>query len=165
MRMMEDQKGRPKPLSKQQARQKIKAYCAYQERSQKEVRAKLYDMGLYTADVEETISDLIQENFLNEERFAIAYAGGKFRIKQWGRVKIKQGLKLKGVPEKMINKAIYSIDEDEYRATLQNILEKKSHLINEKEPFKKRNKLIQYAQGKGFETDLIFLTLKSSELD
>ena len=161
---MEEQKGPQNPISKQQARAKIESYCAYQERSQKEVRDKLYDMGLFSADVEETISDLIQTNFLNEERFALAYAGGKFRMKAWGRKKIKMGLKLKGVSEKLIHKALFSLDEDDYFKTLVQLLERKSARLSERDSQKKKNKLIQYALSRGYEMDLIFEALKSNEL-
>ncbi|HEY1023602.1 MAG TPA: regulatory protein RecX [Sphingobacteriaceae bacterium] len=161
---MEDQRGRQLVLSKQQARQKIESYCAYQERSQQEVRNKLYEMGLRTADVEEVIAELIQTNFLNEERFALAYASGKFRLKQWGRKKIRQGLKVKGVPDKLISKALSSIEDSQYVRTLADILAKKSSQLTEKHPAKRKNKLVQYAISKGYETDLIFDTLKSSNL-
>src|SRR6195952_6162128 len=77
---------------------KAEQYCAYQERAQQEVRNKLYDWGLYPKDVEQIISNLIENNFLNEERFARMYAKSKFNQKSWGRIKIKQGLKFKQVP-------------------------------------------------------------------
>ncbi len=161
---MDEQKRPVRTLSKQQARQKIESYCAYQERSQKEVRNKLYDMGLYPADVEELISDLIQSNFLNEERFAMAYAGGKFRMKGWGRKKIKAGLKLKGVPDRLLNKALYSIDDDDYFRMLTELLQRKSALLTERESQKRTNKLVQHALARGFELDLIFEALKGNEL-
>ena len=81
----------------EQSLPKIKQYCAYQERCHKEVREKLYSFGLNKEEVNEIISTLINENYLNEERFAIQFAGGKFRMKQWGRIKIKMGLKAKKV--------------------------------------------------------------------
>src|SRR5690606_17889250 len=100
--------GRP-ALTRKQAIEKMEHYCAYQERSQQEVRDKLYSLGLRSADIEEIIADLIQNNFLNEERFAAAYAQGKFRMKSWGKLKIKQGLKLKRVSDKLIVKALNQI--------------------------------------------------------
>src|SRR5690606_39071532 len=118
-------------LTRQQALEKMEHYCAYQERSQQEVRDKLYTLGLHRNDVEEVISELIQTNFLNEERFAIAYTQGKFRMKNWGRLKIKQGLKLKRVSEKLITKALKQLDGDEYYITLTKVLEKKSALLKE----------------------------------
>ena len=144
-----------KVMDKMQSRAKAEHFCAYQERSQQEVRDKLYSFGLHSRDVEEIISEPIQSNFLNEERVAIAYTLGKFRIKHWGRQKIKEGLKLKKVPDKMIAKALNQIDGDEYMATLRGLLDKKASSLNESEPFKLKYKLTQYAVSKGYERDLV----------
>ena len=84
---MEPEKAGKKLLDKKTAHAKLEHYCAYQERSQQEVRDKLYNYGLHSAEVEDVICELIGANFLNEERFANAYALGKFRIKQWGEIK------------------------------------------------------------------------------
>src|ERR1700740_2162465 len=97
-------------LTKEQALQKARHFCGYQERHHREVKEKLYGFGLYKNDVEELLSKLIEENYLNEERFAIQFAGGRFRIKQWGRVKIKYALKQKQVSEYCIKKALKAID-------------------------------------------------------
>ena len=115
----------PKIFSREQAKVKAESYCAYQERSQFEIRNKLYEWGLHQKDVEEIISELIEQNFLNEERFAIAYSLGKFRIKGWGKIKIRQGLKLKSIPDKLIMKSLKAIDDDDYVLMLKRILEKK----------------------------------------
>src|SRR5262245_41021825 len=106
-------------LTPDQAFQKAKQYCAYQERSHSEVKEKLYNYGLQKKEVDELLSKLIEENYLNEERFAIQYAGGKFRMKQWGRVKIKYALKQKQVSEYCIKKAIASIPEGDYMKTFE----------------------------------------------
>ncbi|WP_295768639.1 regulatory protein RecX [uncultured Mucilaginibacter sp.] len=143
---------------------KAEHYCAYQERSQQEVRNKLYDLGLYPDAVERIISRLIEDNFLNEQRFAQAYVQGKFNQKAWGRIKIKQGLKLKRVPDKLIAKALLSINPDDYMAALNDLIEKKARQTNEKDTFKRRYKLMQYAMSRGFEADLINDVLKNSEL-
>jgi regulatory protein len=143
---------------------KAEHFCAYQERAQQEVRDKLYDWGLWPDAVENIIIKLIGENFLNEERFAKAYVQGKFKQKGWGRIKIKQGLKIKKIPEKLLQKALLTIDGDEYFETLTNILSKKAALLTEKIPFKRRYKLQQYALSRGFESDLITDVLKNSEL-
>jgi len=137
------------------ALQKAERYCAYQERSQQEVRDKLYEWGLWTDAVENIIVNLIGNNFLNEERFANTYTRGKFNQKNWGRVKIKQGLKQKRVPDVLIKKALKTIDGDEYVKTLTKVLVKKAALLTEKDPFKRRYKLQQYAMGRGFEGDLV----------
>ncbi|MGY4384105.1 regulatory protein [Pedobacter sp. UYP24] len=151
-------------LDKRQALIKAEHYCAYQERAQQEVRNKLYDWGLWSNEVEEVISDLIESNFLNEERFANAYVSGKFKIKHWGKIKIKQGLKLKKITDKMIASALKTIDYDEYLQTILNTAEKKLPLIKEKEPYKRKYKLVTYLLSKGFENDLIIDVLKSNNL-
>jgi regulatory protein len=142
------------------ARAKAEYYCAYQERSQQEVRDKLYEWGLWPQAVENTISGLIEDNFLNEERFANAYALGKFRQKGWGKAKIKQGLKFKRVPEVLIKKALQGISGEEYLLMLQKVLIKKAKLVTEKDRFKRNYKLKQYALGRGYESDLIADVLK-----
>ncbi|RLJ80331.1 regulatory protein RecX [Pedobacter alluvionis] len=152
-------------LDKKQALAKAESFCVYQERSQKEVRYKLVEWGMRGDELEEIITDLIINNFLNEERFAKSYASGKFNIKHWGRVKIKQGLKLKGVPDKILQKAIYSIDEDDYLQTIEKLAVKKAESLAENDAFKRKNKLMSYLQAKGFETDLILLVLKASNLN
>lgn len=161
---MKNEESKPKIFSREQARLKAEAFCAYQERSQSEIRNKLYEWGLHQKDVEEIITELIGENFLNEERFAMAYALGKFRIKGWGKLKIKQGLKLKGVPDKMIRKVLNAIDSEDYMDRLRLILEKKSDLITEKDPYKRRYLLTRYAAGKGYEQDLISDLLINNKL-
>ncbi len=161
---MDQEKSKRRNYTPHQARLKAESYCAYQERSQKEIRDKLYEWGLFSKDVEEIISELIQQNFLNEERFAMAYAQGKLRIKGWGKYKIKQGLKQKQVPEKLIMKALKHLNMDEYLAKLDSILVKKAALLSEKDAFKRRMKLQQFAQMRGFEQDFISDMLKDKRL-
>lgn len=151
-------------LDKKAALAKAEHYCAYQERSQQEVRDKLYEWGLWSNDVEEAISELIQTNFLSEERFALAYVSGKFNIKKWGKVKIKQGLKLKRVPDKMIINALKTIDSDEYIKVMLESAEKKLKTITEKDSYKRKYKLVSYLLGRGFENDLILDVLKNNNL-
>lgn len=143
---------------------KAEHYCAYQERAQQEIRNKLYEWGLHSADLEEIISELITTNFLNEERFALAYVSGKFNIKKWGKIKIKQGLKLRKVPDRMIAKALNSINYDDYLKTVLEAAEKKSRTITEKDAYKRKYKLMSYLMGKGFETDVILSVLKDNNL-
>ncbi|WP_276346413.1 regulatory protein RecX [Daejeonella sp. JGW-45] len=157
---MRNEAGSPKVFSRAQARVKAESYCAYQERSQYEVRNKLYEWGLHQKEVEEIISELIESNFLNEERFALAYTLGKFRIKGWGKIKIKQGLKLKRVPDKMIAKSLKAIDPDDYIAKLKSLIEKKAATLREPDPYKMRYLLGRFAASKGFEQDLISDILK-----
>src|ERR1700743_1261391 len=112
---------------------KAEHYCAYQERSQQEVRDKLYEWGLYPNVVEQVIIQLIAGNFLNEERFANAYTRGKFNQKGWGKNKIKQGLKFKRVSDPLIKKALNNIDGDDYLLMLHKIIQKKASLLSEKD--------------------------------
>jgi len=156
---MDDPK-KQKIIDEQFALKKAGHYCAYQERSQQEVRDKLYEWGLWPAAVENIIAKLIEGEFLNEERFAKAYAIGKFRQKAWGKIKIKQGLKLKQVPDVLIRKALNSINYDDYLDTLRTIIEKKAILLNESNTYTRRYKLQQYAIGRGFENDRVAEVLK-----
>jgi regulatory protein len=158
-----DSPQKPKITDEKVALARAERYCAYQERAQQEVRDKLYEWGLWTDAVERIISELISNNFLSEERFAKAYATGKFRQKGWGKIKIKQGLKFKRVPEILIKKALNTIEGDEYYAMLENILQKKSRSIVEKDTFKRKYKLQQYALSRGFESDMIIEVLKEGE--
>lgn len=142
---------------------KLQSWCAYQERCQHDVRNKLYEIGMWQEAVENIIVKLIEDNFLNEERFAMAFARGKFNIKKWGRVKIKQELKQKRVSDYCLKKALQQIDETEYITTLKTLLEIKGKLIKEKNPIKFKYKLISYALSKGYERDLIFDILNFKE--
>ncbi len=140
----------------EQAIPKIKNYCAYQERCHAEVRSKLYAFGLYKKEVEPIISSLITENYLNEERFAIMYAGGKFRMNQWGKVKIKQALKQKQVSDYCIKKALKEIDETDYKKTFQKLAGQKLKTVkSEKNIFIKKRKLQDFLLQKGYEMALV----------
>ena len=142
-----------------QALAKIQDWCAYQERCQQEVRDKLYEYGLKTDDVENIISQLISDNFVNEERFARAYAGGKFRIKKWGRIKIKAGLRAKKISEYCMRKAFEEINDKDYTLTLKKLIESKAKLVKEKNVIRKKFKLLSYASSKGYEKELIMEVL------
>jgi regulatory protein len=140
---------------------KAEHYCAYQERSQQEVRDKLYEWGMYPQGVENVIARLIDGNFLNEERFANAYTRGKFNQKGWGKIKIKQGLKFKKVSDPLIKKALNNINGDDYMQMLAKVIQKKASLLTEKDPYKRRYKLQQYAMSRGYEGDLVADVLAS----
>lgn len=145
-----------------EAKQKIEAFCAYQERCDQEIRKKLQSWNLYTEDIDIIISDLIANNFLNEERFAEAYVSGKFRIKKWGRIKIKQHLKQKGISEYSINKAIEQILEEEYMETLKELYLTKLKSISKGNHLERRAKIQRYLVGKGYEHSLIISTLDNN---
>lgn len=145
-----------KSISPEEAKQKIRRYCAYQERSHLEVRNKLREYGLFGSDLEEIISDLLDEGFLNEERFAKAFAGGKFRMKKWGRTRIVHGLESKGVSPNCIRIALTEIDEESYQSTLHQLLSQKLTTLDEENPFVLRDRLASYAIRKGYESDLVW---------
>jgi len=147
-------------LSLPQALKKIKHWCAYQERAHYETRGKLFDYGLSASDIEEALAVLVSENYLNEERFAETFARGKFRIKQWGKNKIKAELKFKKVSDYSINKALKQIDNTDYRKTIEKLLERKLRETKEKVPYKKNYKVLQYAISRGFEQDIVADVLK-----
>src|SRR5688500_5840628 len=138
-----------KYLTKEEALQKLKQYCAYQERSHSEVVQKLWDLGIRKAEHDEIVSALIQEDYLNEERFAIQYAGGKFRMKDWGRKKIMYGLKEKQVSPYCITKALKTIDEAAYQKTLHHLAEKKYTSLKGEQYLVRRKKTMDFLLQKG----------------
>ena len=150
-----------KHLTPEQAKQKALHYCAYQERSHQEVKNKLYEMGLYTSEVDELLTYLIAEGFLNEERFAKSYAGGKFRIKKWGKVKITHALEGKGLTKNCIRIGLKEIDDDDYEATLLELLTAKLKTVDDENVFTLRDKLSKYAIQKGFESELVWKHVKT----
>jgi regulatory protein len=151
-----------KIITPQQALVKAQMTCAYQERCQQEMRDKLYEWGLYSTDVENIIAQLITDNFLNEERFAKAFAGGRFRIKKWGRVKIKIELKRRKISDYCIRKGLQEIDEDAYLKTLEELIAKKLKGMKGKQEVK-HYKAAQYAMSRGFEADLAWDVLNKSQ--
>lgn len=152
-------------LTPQQALLKAKHYCSYQERCHCEVKEKLYGLGLNKSETEQIMSTLIEGNYLNEERFAIQFAGGHFRTKNWGRVKIAHALKQKQVSPYCIKTALLLIDKKEYKKTLQKLLDLKlKSLKTEKNIFNKKQKLQVHLLQKGFEMDLVKEMIASIKL-
>lgn len=150
-------------LTPEQGWEKIKPFCAYQERCHAEVKEKLYGYGLHGQDVERLLSRLIEENYLNEERFAVAYAGGHSRIKKWGKIKITHALKQKGVSAYCIKKALNSIDHDEYFDSLAKLANAKWELLKKQPIMARRFKCRQYLLQKGYEGNLINDVMKLVE--
>lgn len=159
-----DQPRKKKRLEPKEAKLRTADFCAYQERSQKQVREKLYDYGLHFDEVEEVLADLIVEGYLNEERFAKAYAGGKFRIKKWGKHKILQGLKQHKISEYCIKKGLGEIDAEDYYQTLKALLLRKVDTIKASNDYDRRNKIARYAVGRGYETTLIWEIIQAEGL-
>ena len=144
--------------------EKAQSYCTYQERSQQEVRDKLYEWGFHRNDVENIIAGLITGNFLNEERFAIAFAGGKFRINGWGKNKIRHTLMQKKVSPKCIEIGLGEINDEDYMTELKNNISEKLNSTSEKNPLKKKHKAAQHAIGKGFENGLVWDVIGEIEI-
>lgn len=153
---IDESSGRRKRLTPTEALARVYKYCAYQERSHREVKDKLYGFGLSTDDVEEIVSKLITDGFINEERFARALAGGKFRMKKWGRVKIESELNSHGVSKRSVTLGLSEINSQDYRKTLVALLKKKMSALQEPNMFKKRDKAARFAIGKGYESELVW---------
>lgn len=149
-------------LSLEQALQKLRHYCGYQTRCHQEVKEKLYSFGLRKQDVETAIATLIEEDYLNEERFAIHFAGGHFRLKQWGKVKIRYELKQKQVGEYCIKKALAAIGDEEYLKTFEKLAAEKWVALKEETGYARRGKLQDYLARKGYEQDLIHKAISKS---
>ncbi|CAG5078542.1 regulatory protein RecX [Parvicella tangerina] len=143
-----------------EALEKARSYCAYQERCQQEVIKKLRSFKLNEDELNYVLLQLIQGDYLNEERFAQAYVSGKIRIKKWGRRKIKHHLKQKGLTDKCIELGFKEISEDEYYETLKDLASYKWKTTKETNSYKKKQKVMSYLYGKGYESDLIQDVLK-----
>ena len=143
-----------------EAKAAILHYCKYQERCHSEVRNKLYELGFNTGEVEKQLAGLIETGVLNEERFARAFARGRFRMKQWGREKIKQQLKLRKISDYCIRKAMLEIDGDEYESTLKKLSEKKwAESKRDRSLASRKHKLYRYLVQKGYERDLVMTSI------
>ena len=150
-----------KKLTADQALNNAKIYCSYQERNHKETKDRLYSFGLPKSEVEQILARLIEDDYLNEERFAAAYARGKFRLKQWGRIKIRYELRQKQVSDYCIEKAMKEIDEAEYMKTLEKLMDEKlNELQSETNAFAKRKKATDFLLQKGYERDIIYALIK-----
>ena len=146
-----------------QAKEKIKHYCAYSERCHSEVREKLFGYGLNGREVDEIISNLIEENYLNEERFAQQFAGGHFRLKQWGRVKIIHALKSRRISDYCIKMGLKEIEEMQYLAILEKLAVQKWKTTRGQLPAARWAKTRQFLLQRGFESSLVLETLKKLE--
>jgi regulatory protein len=146
-----------------QVLEKLKYYCAYQERAHSEVYQKLWDFQLDEDERTNIIAQLIGENYLNEERFAIAFSEGKFRMRKWGKLKIKIKLKEKKVSSFCIDKGLKAIEDEEYWNTLTSLVNRKYDSVNESNIYKKKMKTVNYCYQKGYETDLIWEAINQIE--
>ncbi|MGB3616962.1 MAG: regulatory protein RecX [Catalinimonas sp.] len=140
---------------------KAAKFCAYQERSRREVLDKLRDLGLTPDESATVLERLESENFVNEERFVSAYVGGKFRMKRWGRTKIRQGLRAHGVSDAAVRAGLGELSDDDYRAALDKLATQKAATLSpDLEPLKRKQKLVTYLMGRGYESDLIWPTVE-----
>ena len=139
-----------------EARLKMERYCVYQERCHQEVELKLREMQLIPQAVEKILLHLLENDFINETRFAKAYARGKFSIKKWGRNRIVNELKKRKISTYNITQALNEIDDNDYIKTLNELAEKRLKQITEKNKYKKRKKLADYLLYRGWESDLVY---------
>lgn len=144
-----------------EARGKMETFCSYQERCPWELRRKLFEKGIQGEAIETILGELAASGFVDEERFARSYARGKFRIKRWGRNRIRQELKLRDISASIIQKGLSEIDGEEYFALLEREAEKKWEKTKEADAYKKRYLVTKYLLSKGFESDLIQEALAS----
>jgi regulatory protein len=144
---------------------KLRHFCSYQERCIHDVELKLKEWKIEPKHAEKIIEQLTREDFINEERFARSFAGGKFRINHWGKTKIIFELERRQVPDLIIQIGLEEIDDEEYAGTLKEILQRKNREIKEKDPYKRKQKLIAYGLQKGFHYSLIRTTLEELKLD
>lgn len=150
-----------KSFSVKEALLKAANYCAYQERCYKEVEEKLAEWGIYGTDAGEILIQLSSQNYLNEERFAKAFAGGKFRIKSWGKVKIRLALKAKGISETNIRIALNEIDQASYHACLNKLARQMLQTYDDLNPLIAKQKTARSLMAKGFETNLVWEALNN----
>jgi len=132
---------------------RIRKWCDMQERAHSDVRRKLSAWGVYGDESENIIAELISGNYLNEERYARAFARGKFRIKHWGWRKIESSLRAKAVSKFSIAAAREEYDEEDHSDVLYTLLLKKRNMLKESDPYKRKAKLMRFAAGKGYDFD------------
>lgn len=140
----------------EEATRKLEGYCAYQERCHKEVAQKLRDMRMIPDAIDQIVVHLIDHNFLNEERFAMSYARGKFNIKKWGRNRISQELKQREISKYNIQKALAQLNTPVYVETLDALAKKRLEAISETNIQKRRKKLADYLLYRGWESHLVY---------
>ena len=145
-----------KTYSVHEALEKLRHYCAYQERCHKEVKDKLYSMQMIPDAVEQIIGTLVSENYLNESRFAQQFAHGKFSIKHWGKLRITRELKARAISDYDIRKALLTIDEESYLEKISSISSKKWQQLAGNTLQVRKQKLYQYLAYRGWETHLIY---------
>lgn len=150
-------------FSIKEAIQKIEHYCAYQERCHEEVEQKLRSMKMDSDEIDRIITHLINDNFLNEERFACSFARGKHRIKHWGKIRITNELKFRGINQTLINIALKEISPEEYYSTFDTLANRNWESIQESNSMKKRKKFCDFMLRRGFESNLVYEKVRDLE--
>lgn len=154
----------PKKHTPKEAFKKLMRYCTYRERCHKEVKQKLYDLQIHPADQEEIIVKLIQEGFLNEERFAKIFAYDKFYLNHWGKYRIRKQMEFLQISEYLIRKAMQEIDEEDYLKTFHSLIEKRIKATKGEEFFTRKRKIADYLLRKGYESEMVYEQLGKLEL-
>ncbi|MFK7747829.1 MAG: regulatory protein RecX [Kordia sp.] len=145
-----------KSYSVTEAKVKLQQFCAYQDRCHKEVVEKLQKMNMIPEAIDLIVTELIQDNFLNEERFARSFARGKFRIKKWGRLRIVRELKFRNISKYNIDAGLKEIEEVDYLNTLDELARKRTNAVKEANPFKRKKKIADYLFYRGWESHLVY---------
>ena len=153
-----------KTVTFEAAQEKIRSYCAYQERCQSEVRQKLREWKIETKEAEQLIEELLSEGYINDERFAKAFARGKFKIKAWGIAKITNELKRKSINDDCIAQALKEIDTEAYQETLDKLVSQWLTKHKTETEFVQRQKLFRYLVSKGYEGDEVGFFLNNKIL-
>jgi len=148
------------PLSPDQVLDKMAKYCAYQERCVKDVREKLRTYDILQEDRDKILDFLLDNRFVNDERFAKSFVRGKVNQSGWGMNKIRFHLMQKGIDKDLIDEALQQTDEEVYRQRLMDILKTKSKIVKAATDYEKKRKLAAYAMQKGFEGSLVWEVLK-----
>ena len=146
-------------LSNDAILKKVLRYCAYQDRCMQEVRNKLATFDMPDSEKEKIMKLLVEDGFVDDERYASTFVRSKIHLKKWGVNKIRMSLRMKGISDEIISNALSEIDPEIYREELIKVLKAKK--INEPDPYKRKAKLAQYAMQKGYEPSLVWDTLKS----
>ena len=144
------------PPDMKEAYHSISRYCDYQDRCVQEVRLKLKHLGVSESDVTAFVDQLMEEDLINEERFALSYARGKFRIKNWGRIRIHSELKAKGIPPSVIKNALDTFSSDAYQQTLHDLALRKLKTLSSGTNQNRRKKLWDALIYRGWEKELVY---------
>lgn len=151
--------------SENEAKYKAEAYCSSMERCVAEVEAKLEQWGAAPEISEKVIKHLLDKKYIDQKRFCAAFVRDKYRFNQWGRIKIRQALWLKKIPEALIAQGMEEIDEREYMEILSGLIEQKKRSVKARTEYERNGKLIRFAIGKGFEMEAVLRCVKQADSD